>query len=339
MSCDYIFKVVVIGSPGVGKTSFLNCNNFEDPHYYDIYNNIGVSFQIFKCLLNENTSIKLQLWDIKASSLYIDLYQHFYKGASGCFLCFNLSDRESFDHLPNWIKILRLCRGNKIPIVLIGTKSDLEQIVTEQEIKALCNKYELDGVFFTSGNDLTYRDRIFNHLARKIIGEYKNPSDYLNSTMQKQLKLTYVEKRDKFLGYCRSFQNLANFGAIEAPPVQPPPTLSDNEILDELGRLRDLIGIGHVVSGDQEKELSEEERAILNQFINFFSTCPICRRKNHRSALKKFYFDTDPFKVKFKDRLLELMEESYDFDNIFFNKILIGIPCCDCYGEFFEINQ
>jgi len=337
MSCDYnyIFKVIVAGSPGVGKTCFLNQNNREDPHYYNSTINIGVSFQIFKCELDENTSIKLQLWDIKASSRFIDLYQHFYKGASGCILCFDVSNRDSFDHLPNWIKIIRLCRGNNIPIVLIGTKSDLDQHVSEEEINNLIGKYELDGVFFTTTLNFANRDIIFKHLARKLIGDYQTPSDYLNSTMQKQLKLTYVEKREKFLRYCQRFQNLASFGLIATPPEQEQPTLNDTEIVNELERLRELIGIGQVEGTDEERKLSEEERVVFNQFINFFSHCPICKKKNHRSALKKFYFDTDPHKVEFKDRLLELMEESHDFDNIFFNQILLGIPCCTCYEELF----
>ena len=338
MSCDYIFKVVVVGSPGVGKTCFLNSNNSEDPHYYDSTINIGVSFQIFQCKLDKNTSIKLQLWDIKASSRYIDLYQHFYKGASGCILCFDVSDRESFEHLPNWIKIVRLCRGNNIPIVLIGTKSDLDQLISEEEINKLINKYELDGVFFTTTLNLANRDIIFKHLSRKLIGENQIPSDYLNSTMQKQLKLTYLEKREKFLRYCRRFQNLTRFGLIESLPSQEQPSLNNIEIVDELERLRDLIGVGYIGTPDKELELSEEERVVFNQFINFFSNCPICKKKNHKTALKNFYFDTDPFKVEFKDRLIELMEESHDFDNIFFNRVRLGIPCCSCYDKLFEIN-
>lgn len=55
-----------------------------------------------------------------------------------------------------------------------------------------------------------------------------------------------------------------------------------------------------------------------------------CNQKNHRNYLRSFYFDTDEEKLRLKERL---MEDASEFDDIYYNKIVLGIPCCDCFKD------
>ncbi len=74
----------------------------------------------------------------------------------------------------------------------------------------------------------------------------------------------------------------------------------------------------------------------FREFIDFYSICPICKNKNHFESLKSFYYSRVPGLVEMKKRLLELMEESKDYDEIYYNKISLGIPCCSCFKKYFN---
>ena len=73
----------------------------------------------------------------------------------------------------------------------------------------------------------------------------------------------------------------------------------------------------------------------FKEFAKQFSTCPICKRNNHFESLKNFYFSREPVMIELRKRLLELIDKSVDFDNIYYNKITLGIPCCSCFEKYF----
>jgi len=111
--------------------------------------------------------------------------------------------------------------------------------------------------------------------------------------------------------------------------------LPDQEslILNELGR---IIVNNHLLGRNNEKsnQLVDNNRKNLNDFLNFFSICPVCGNRNHRNYLVKFFFSKNPNSIILKKKLLELMEKSKEFGEIYINKIKLGIPCCDCFKNF-----
>ena len=66
-----------------------------------------------------------------------------------------------------------------------------------------------------------------------------------------------------------------------------------------------------------------------------FAFCPICKAENHASYLKKFYFSKKREDSELKNQLLKLLVLSKDFIELYYNKIKLGIPCCDCFQSFF----
>ena len=109
-----------------------------------------------------------------------------------------------------------------------------------------------------------------------------------------------------------------------------------DEMLEELDRLRNIMRGTDIEEDEKYKNLSEEEKSVFEQFLAYFSECPICKSENHKRYLLKFYFDTDPNKERLKDSLLYLMYEVDDLEEFFYNKITLGIPCCDCFKKFFK---
>ena len=74
----------------------------------------------------------------------------------------------------------------------------------------------------------------------------------------------------------------------------------------------------------------------FEDFIRFFSDCPLCGRSLHSSYLKRFFYSRKHETRKLKKRLLELIDESKDYEDIYYNEIRLGIPCCKCFKDIFE---
>ncbi len=71
------------------------------------------------------------------------------------------------------------------------------------------------------------------------------------------------------------------------------------------------------------------------KFTEFFSKCPVCESDNHFDSLKKFFYSREPYYVRLKERLIDLVEEAETFEEIYYNNISLGIPCCKCHKEIF----
>ena len=97
------------GSAKAGKTTFLNGTYF--PFNEESFH-IGVSFKLIDCLVNNEDSYLLQVWDFKVMNQFRCLYPSFCKGAKGALLCFDVNDYESFKELHYWINTIRKIAGN-----------------------------------------------------------------------------------------------------------------------------------------------------------------------------------------------------------------------------------
>ncbi len=165
---DLLFKVLLIGNSGVGKSSlFLR---FVDDIWEDSFvPTIGVDFKV-KTLSIEDKKIKLQIWDTAGQERFRTIISSYYKGAHGILLIFDLSDIETFKSLNNWlIEIERNANKNVIK-VLIGNKCDLteERKVSVQEVNEFA---EINGMKYveTSAKDNINVIDAFSTLGMELI--------------------------------------------------------------------------------------------------------------------------------------------------------------------------
>ncbi|MHA1293338.1 MAG: hypothetical protein ACTSQJ_11805 [Promethearchaeota archaeon] len=107
------------------------------------------------------------------------------------------------------------------------------------------------------------------------------------------------------------------------------------EMLVELERLRNILNEYNIEEDEDYLKLSDDKKEKFHKFIDFFSICPICKSQNHKKYLYRFFFSADPNKKLLKKRLLRLIEEMEDFNEIYYNNISLGIPCCNCYKIIF----
>lgn len=135
---DFLFKIVLIGDCGAGKTSVVQrfkTGNFVERHG----NTIGVDFSM-KSLIIDNKKIKLQIWDTAGQERFRTITQSYYRSANGVIIVYDITKRSSFMNLQRWIEEVRRYTASNVLLILIGNKCDLESLreVEVSEVAAVC---------------------------------------------------------------------------------------------------------------------------------------------------------------------------------------------------------
>ncbi|XP_076945311.1 ras-related protein RGP1-like [Bidens hawaiensis] len=164
---DYVFKIVLIGDSAVGKSQLLGRfarNEFS----LDSKATIGVEFQT-KTMVIDHKNVKAQIWDTAGQERYRAVTSAYYRGAVGAMLVYDITKRQSFDHIARWLDELRGHSDNNIVIMLIGNKSDLDSTreVTTVDAKEFA---EREGLFFmeTSALEATNVEPAFVTILTEI---------------------------------------------------------------------------------------------------------------------------------------------------------------------------
>ena len=124
MSYAYLFKYIIIGDTGVGKSCLLL--QFTDKRFrvhHDL--TIGVEFGARTVQIAEK-NIKLQIWDTAGQESFKSITRSYYRGAAGALLVYDITRRDTFNHLTKWLDEVRLNGNPDMTIMLIGNKSDMD---------------------------------------------------------------------------------------------------------------------------------------------------------------------------------------------------------------------
>ncbi|XP_052274910.1 uncharacterized protein LOC127874563 isoform X1 [Dreissena polymorpha] len=121
---DLLFKMLIIGDSGVGKSCLLL--RYADDEFSDCYiSTIGVDFKI-RTIEMDGKVIKLNMWDTAGQDRFKTITSTFYRGAHGVILVFDLTDMESFHHIKQWMGEIDKFGGGHVAKMLVGNKSDLK---------------------------------------------------------------------------------------------------------------------------------------------------------------------------------------------------------------------
>jgi len=164
---DYLFKVVLIGDTGVGKSNLLSRftrNEFN----LDSKSTIGVEFAT-KSIQAEGKTIKAQIWDTAGQERYRAITSAYYRGAVGALLVYSMDQHGTFENVERWLKELRDHAEANIVVMLVGNKSDLRHlraVETEEATKFA----EDNGLAFieTSALDASGVDTAFQRILTEI---------------------------------------------------------------------------------------------------------------------------------------------------------------------------
>ena len=177
---EFIFKIILIGNSGVGKSSILQ--RYIQKVFDDNYScTIGVDF-FMKSLNIGEKSIKLQLWDTAGTEKFRSITTGYYRGANAAFVVFDLTSKKSFNALNEWIQNYYKYSNpdSEKNVVLIGNKSDLieEREITEEEINNFVKDNNIK-YFETSAKDGKNVDECFYYISEKLMKQYENKDNEL----------------------------------------------------------------------------------------------------------------------------------------------------------------
>jgi len=195
MAYNYLFKFIIIGDSGVGKScllyQFIN-GKFITEHELTI----GVEFGS-KMISIDNKQIKIQIWDTAGQELFRSITRSYYRDASGIIVCFDITRRETFIHVANWLKDALEITKIKPHICLVGTKSDLnsKRMVSYDEAKKYADENQLLYIETSSktGQDI---NTIFHNLGKLLLDDITKGVDYGTSVKTGYHEIPLDDKKE-----------------------------------------------------------------------------------------------------------------------------------------------
>jgi Ras-related protein Rab-8A len=132
-------KVLMVGDSGVGKTSLLL--RYDNDVFNESYvTTIGIDFKT-KYLDVGDKRVRLQIWDTAGQERFRTITTSYFRGAQGILLCFEVSDRNSFNSIGSWLEQITSHADQQVCVIICGTKCDSKREVTAEQGQALADKH------------------------------------------------------------------------------------------------------------------------------------------------------------------------------------------------------
>ncbi len=169
MTRKKIFKVLIVGDGGIGKSTMVQ--RLKTGQFFHQKITIGTDLATHDVEIGDSLIVRLQIWDFAGERRFRLFLPSYSRGANGALLCFDITRRTSFDNLVEWFNIVNDNAINPI-YILVGGKVDLADMQRSVEIKQaeeFKKEYNIDYFFETSSKSGENNTLIFDTLARSIL--------------------------------------------------------------------------------------------------------------------------------------------------------------------------
>ena len=194
---DEKVKLMIIGDSSVGQSSLLKkyCKNEFSNSYITT---VGIDFQV-KILTINNIKIKIQIWDTAGEERYRVVAKNYFNTSDGFIIMYDITNRESFDSVSNWVEQIKESTPNYKKSVIFGNKSDLNKLrdVQINEGKELAKKHDFK-FFETSAKDGSNLNEGIESLVKDVLKDIDSIKlKRRNTTSLKEKKKSKVKKNVK----------------------------------------------------------------------------------------------------------------------------------------------
>jgi Ras-related protein Rab-32 len=190
---EYLYKVLVVGDMGTGKTAIIR--QYVNHSYSESYKStIGVDFALKEINWDAKSLIRLQLWDIAGQERYGNMTRVYYKEAVGAFVVFDITRNSSFDAVKKWkvdIDTKVTLHGDQpIPVVLLANKCDLVKTPCSEEVmNEYCKEHGFVAWFATSAKENINVDEAVTCLVEHIRKRVGAQDGYATAVPQGTVKI------------------------------------------------------------------------------------------------------------------------------------------------------
>ena len=166
---DYnLYKILLLGDTSVGKSCLLLrfCDNsFQEAHL----TTIGLDFRLKTINLKDDRKVKIQIWDTAGEDRFRSITRNYYKGAKGILLIFDVTDKETFTHVRDWIERIHEESPEGITICLVGNKIDMNEsrVISNEEGKKIADEFKIP-YFETSAKSNIGVEEVFTYLVKEV---------------------------------------------------------------------------------------------------------------------------------------------------------------------------
>lgn len=135
-------KLITIGDSRVGKSSII-ARYVDGNYYHNLPSTIGIDYKVKRLTCSESP-LKLHIWDTAGQEKFRSITLNFYKGVDGILLVFDLTNENSLNNVPHWIRQVKLYSAENVALVLVGNKCDIEENrISKDKIDGICSEYGL----------------------------------------------------------------------------------------------------------------------------------------------------------------------------------------------------
>ena len=210
---DLIFKVIILGDSGVGK-SCLTLKATKDRFEPKYAPTIGFEFFNFNICFEEKERINLHIWDTCGQEVYRSFISNFFRNSSLAIIVYSIDDKKSFDDIEEWVKDIKISSNPDTKLLLLGNKADLENMreVKYEEGEQMKKIYHFSYFNETSAKTGLNVTEVFVQAAKLLYKEYlgyKNkikkplPKNDDNNSSKIILSKKIIKKENKNVNNCR----------------------------------------------------------------------------------------------------------------------------------------
>jgi len=162
---------------------------------------IGVDFR-FKTMIVMDKIVKVQVWDTAGQERYRSITNAYYRGAEGILIVFDVTKKESFENIQNWINEVTVYTGNDVVIICLGNKNDLKKEIDKKEIIDFKKNTNLE-ILNVSAKTGEGVEEAFKHIIELLIKKkMENKDDNEIKLAESRTKLNTQEGTKENDGCC-----------------------------------------------------------------------------------------------------------------------------------------